>query len=140
MLSSIVKEATTFEMELRGHKQATAHSHEHTKNSNPSKKKFSQRQNSNSNQVINSKTPRNRLIYVGRHGKWSTSSSTSCNFQICFCKRRDLRLNITYRALHQAIALRIARALLKINLDAMKSRQASRHPASSTALPTSQTT
>ena len=38
MLSSIVKEATTFEMELRGHKQATAHSHEHTKNSNPSKK------------------------------------------------------------------------------------------------------
>ena len=38
MLSSTVKEATTFEMELRGHKQATAHSHEHTKNSNPSKK------------------------------------------------------------------------------------------------------
>ena len=38
MLSSIVKEATTFEMELRGHKQATAHSHEHTKKSNPSKK------------------------------------------------------------------------------------------------------
>ena len=38
MSSSIVKEATTFEMELRGHKQATAHSHEHTKNSNPSKK------------------------------------------------------------------------------------------------------
>ena len=37
MLSSIVKEATTFEMELHGHKQATAHSHEHTKNSNPSK-------------------------------------------------------------------------------------------------------
>ena len=37
MLSSIVKEATTFEMELRGHKQATAHSHERTKNSNPSK-------------------------------------------------------------------------------------------------------
>ena len=31
MLSSIVKEATTFEMELRGHKHATAHSHEHTK-------------------------------------------------------------------------------------------------------------
>ena len=28
MLSSIVTEATTFEMELRGHKQATAHSHE----------------------------------------------------------------------------------------------------------------
>ena len=26
-------------MELRGHKQATAHSHEHTKNSNRSKKK-----------------------------------------------------------------------------------------------------
>ena len=40
MLSSIVKEATTFEMELRGHKQATAHSHEHTKNSNRSKKNF----------------------------------------------------------------------------------------------------
>ena len=38
MLSSNVKEATTFEMELRGHKQATAHSHEHTKISNPSKK------------------------------------------------------------------------------------------------------
>ena len=38
MLSSIVKEATTFEMELRGHKKATAHSHERTKNSNPSKK------------------------------------------------------------------------------------------------------
>ena len=37
MLSSIVTEATTFEMELRGYKQATAHSHEHTKNSNPSK-------------------------------------------------------------------------------------------------------
>ena len=31
-------EATTFEMELRGHKQATAHSHEHTKKLNPSKK------------------------------------------------------------------------------------------------------
>ena len=31
-------EATTFEMELRGHKQATAHSHERTKNSNRSKK------------------------------------------------------------------------------------------------------
>ena len=27
MLSSIVKEATTFEMEMRGHKQATAHAH-----------------------------------------------------------------------------------------------------------------
>ena len=40
MSSSIVKEATTFEMELRGHKQATAHSHAHTKNSNPSKKIF----------------------------------------------------------------------------------------------------
>ena len=38
MSSWIVTEATTFEMELRGHKQATAHSHEHTKNSNPSKK------------------------------------------------------------------------------------------------------
>ena len=38
VLSSTVKEATTFEMELRGHKQATAHSHEHTKNSNRSKK------------------------------------------------------------------------------------------------------
>ena len=38
MLSSIVKEATTFEMELRGHKKATAHSHERTKNSNRSKK------------------------------------------------------------------------------------------------------
>ena len=38
MLSSIVEEATTFEMELRGYKQATADSHEHTKNSNPSKK------------------------------------------------------------------------------------------------------
>ena len=38
MLSSIVKEATTFEMELRGYKQATAHSHEHTKNSNRSQK------------------------------------------------------------------------------------------------------
>ena len=37
MSSWIVTEATTFEMELRGHKQATAHSHEHTKNSNPSK-------------------------------------------------------------------------------------------------------
>ena len=44
MLSSIVTEATTFEMELRGHKQATAHSQEHTKNSN-------------SNLLINSKTP-----------------------------------------------------------------------------------
>ena len=42
-------------MELRGHKQATAHSHEHTKNSNPSKKYFTQRQNSNSNLLINSK-------------------------------------------------------------------------------------
>ena len=30
--------AKTFEMEMRGHKQATAHSHERTKNSNPSKK------------------------------------------------------------------------------------------------------
>ena len=40
MLSSIETEATTFEMELRGHKEATAHSHEHTKNSNPSKKIF----------------------------------------------------------------------------------------------------
>ena len=59
MLSSIDKEATTFEMELRGHKQATAHSHEHTKNSNPSKKN-SQRQKSNSNLLINSKNYRNR--------------------------------------------------------------------------------
>ena len=38
MLSRTVKDTTTFEMELRGYKQATAHSHEHTKNSNPSKK------------------------------------------------------------------------------------------------------
>ena len=59
MLSSIVKEATTFEMVLRGHKQATAHSHEPTKNSNPSKKN-SQRQNSDSNLLINSKKTRNR--------------------------------------------------------------------------------
>ena len=35
-----VKDTTTFEMELRGYKQATAHSHEHTENSNPSKKFF----------------------------------------------------------------------------------------------------
>ena len=40
MLSSIVKEATTFEIKLRGHKQATAHSHEHTKNSICSKNNF----------------------------------------------------------------------------------------------------
>ena len=40
MSSSIITEATTFEMELRGHKQATAHSHERTKNSNRSKKIF----------------------------------------------------------------------------------------------------
>ena len=47
---SIVTDATTFEMELCGHKQATAHAHlqpqcvclnfEHTKNSNPSKNIF----------------------------------------------------------------------------------------------------
>ena len=53
MLSGIA-EAKTFEMEMRGHKQATAHSHERTKNSNPSKK-FTQRQNSNSNLLDNSK-------------------------------------------------------------------------------------
>ena len=48
-ISSIVKDTTKFEMELRGHKQATAQAHvrphcvwlnfEHTKNSNRSKKK-----------------------------------------------------------------------------------------------------
>ena len=50
MLSWIVKDTTTFEMELCGCKQAAAHAHggphgvwlnfEHTKNSNPSKNNF----------------------------------------------------------------------------------------------------
>ena len=40
ILSSIVTEATSFEMELRGHKQATAHSHEHTKKFESFKKNF----------------------------------------------------------------------------------------------------
>ena len=40
-LSSIVKETTTFEMELRGHKQATAHSHEHNHKFESFKKKIS---------------------------------------------------------------------------------------------------
>ena len=51
-------------MELRGYKQATAHSHEHTKNSNPSKN--NSRQNSNLNLLINSKTPPEIVrIYFG---------------------------------------------------------------------------
>ena len=66
MLSSIVKEATTFDMELRGHEQATAHSHEHTKNSNRSKKQFPRRRKSDSNLLINSQKPRNRSNLFGR--------------------------------------------------------------------------
>ena len=38
--SSVVKEATTFEMEMRGHNQVTGLSHERTKNSNPSTKEI----------------------------------------------------------------------------------------------------
>ena len=77
VLSWIVKDATTFEMELCGCKQATAQAHvrphcvwlnfEHTKNSNRSKNKFPQRQKSNSNLPIDSKNhPKSFELVSGR--------------------------------------------------------------------------
>ena len=68
MLSSLVKEATTFEMELRGHKKATAHSHEHTKKFESFKKNFSRRRNSNSNLLIIPKPPEIVRIYFRANG------------------------------------------------------------------------
>ena len=100
ILSSIVKEVTTFQMELRGHKQATTHSHEHTKNSNPSKKKFSHRQNSNSNLLINFKNPRNRSNWF--RAAWYVQDL--CDFRLLnqwarrilsvFCSNLDLQVPI----------------------------------------------
>ena len=64
MLSSIVKDATTYELEFCGHKQVTAQAHvrphcvwlnfEHTKKSNPSNN-IPRIRNSNSNLLINCK-------------------------------------------------------------------------------------
>ena len=71
-------------MELRGHKQATAHSHEHTKNSNPSKN-FSRRQNSNSNLLINSQNSRNRsnLFQAWYQQKYAfTEDGCKCPFSL----------------------------------------------------------
>ena len=69
MLSSIVTEATSFEMELRGHKQATAHSHEHTKKFESFKKNFRDDKIRIRICFINSKK-KNEIVRIGfgRHG------------------------------------------------------------------------
>ena len=67
-------------MELRGYKQATAHSHERTKNSNPSENNFRDDKNSNSNLLIYSKNPRNRSnLFPGAWYPFSSQSFPSDN-------------------------------------------------------------
>ena len=99
----IVKDTTTFEMEMCGCKQATAHAHvqsrcmwlnfERTKNSNRSKKN-SQRRKSNANLLNNSQTPEIVRNYFGRHGThsmfWCTAArSKNPRYLRCGCGHFD---------------------------------------------------
>ena len=73
MLTWIIKDTATFEMELRGYKQAMAHSHERTKNSNPSKKIFATTKFEFESSNLFQK-PRNRSNWLpGAWYTWSVS-------------------------------------------------------------------